>query len=1603
MVTIHIEQRLQKIGKRDIHQYLRNCPLFIKIDKRIFIYSISNFFKFYDWNSRSRLFYFKIFFGILIFLLVIHYNELDLIMRPILELTMSQTNTDIAQNVPKIKTFPDDQPIIDTFYCEKCYDMIIYFIDECDFLSWKSTKFERSSKKFEKSYIDYRLRLDDLQFIYDELKADKEALDEEFQLLQQRALTTEMSHVTKTTTVNDTKKTSKIILSLDDMKLDDAENMDSKNPKSISLDLDSFDKYFLNSHITLNRSHLQLMFDYLAKMIINRQKNSKIVLVNQTDTKSIRYDSDFDMRKDELLDADEHLRTELKKSRDLNQNLELKIKNLTESNRILTETNFNLVEETTKLGCSLNDKIEAELKQVKEELRHEKEQSVKIVSENENFKNEIQQIYETLEIQNHLIKNSENTGKLLADKDNDIIQLRTKLDQISKEHDDYIFLTDEKIKKLKLEMCEKNENCFKIEQEMAQLKEKNQMLVSHFQYELSTITEEYRKNLSEAEQRTQETGANKNFELERENLKKQIEGLKSKLEESVAQKASQKNEFEKLIDQKCQEISAEHEDLVKKLNTQMEELRSKIKNSQDECTHYKTELESALNKIINLSTNNTELHNVVSEEEEMMTQDRKTMENLHLEVAELKKSLELANAEIKKLNDDKNRKASEECMDVDMETDEPLILLNETNSDLGLLKQQITERESEITRLRSELSKMEQSNQILNAEFGRMRQFFESELAESKTKHDQKVELLNNKINEISNEKISLENELKNDKNNMETNTQKLIDLESKLAENENQIENFKLKISSLETDKLMVESTKDQESQNCAKLQSEIDILKTELDHEKANNEKKFFQKEELIQDLETKLEHSKQLIQTLNEKIEDLEIQKGELESNSENLRKSHDLDKDNSRIFQEQIQNLKLKYDQYVSENEAKISCLENQSSELIRSLEMFKSENADKQSSLESSSEELRVLREKFDLLSHEHNFVKQQKENEILDMNNKLAEWNQRYEQAISDWHQEEKLAFAEIEQIKEENKNKTNELDCLSQRYKTLTSESESNILCYQQKLEKYSTQIEVLTVELNNFKNKFDERESILENLKVELDTTLVGKSELESKVVEMEEANNRITHEKNSLITVKSDLEQAHLRLENENMELRKDIYRLRSDLHNLRETQDFGVTNSEILSSENEDLLAKLDETRQKLELQTNESNNRIRDFENQVQILNSKLEEVNREHEIYVNQTKCQMEQYENIKQYLEKNLAQNLEKIKDLESQLAELNQRQTNYSQQIELEITNLRNENHKLDTALKENSNMHENFVRDSEQIILELGQKYECLKRDNEEKMEQMTAEFEVARSKFKSDIDNLQSEVNKYEAQKTELECLIQKLNEAHEDKIVQFECKIKDYEKENESIKFEHEKKFCQEKTIFDQTVKQYDEKIDQLEQKICQYQQIKSNLESNLENFEKEEVLSKQKIDQLQSQLETLSQNHQIHCQETKTVISNLESHIAQLNQSIEAINGEKKCLQSQIESLDQQINSDAVKFQACVDEIQTKLNDSKKAYDCLMSESEQKITSMNQVIKEYESNKQLMDSNFKKLNEQMESVCQKHSEYVTEMETKMRDTQSQLE
>jgi len=141
------------------------------------------------------------------------------------------------------------------FYCSKCYDMVSYFLNECETLSPKAKKFKKEYFKWKKYSRDIKNEYETLEFDYQEVKTQKEDLKERYKMLESllNAKETSIKPILENQREHKYKR-EKIIQGNEIVKC---------NSISTTIHLDM--KLLTNQFFRMSSTNPQVVFDYLRK------------------------------------------------------------------------------------------------------------------------------------------------------------------------------------------------------------------------------------------------------------------------------------------------------------------------------------------------------------------------------------------------------------------------------------------------------------------------------------------------------------------------------------------------------------------------------------------------------------------------------------------------------------------------------------------------------------------------------------------------------------------------------------------------------------------------------------------------------------------------------------------------------------------------------------------------------------------------------------------------------------------------------------------------------------------------------------------------------------------------------------------------------------------------------------------------------------------------------------------------------------------------------------------------------------------------------------------------------------------------------------------
>jgi len=244
----------------------------------------------------------------------------------------NKIKSDVAAAGESNAAAEDDTLKNNDFYCEKCYEMLNYFIDECQTMAPKVSTLKKNYSLCKKDKEHYRNTLDTLQFDYDEMRAQKEDFEERYSILIKSLSKAKISP--KTATENEPVFVNELKRKLTEK----LEKLESKpvDTEEINGQLEKYESVEVVNTITLDLNYLTKQF--FSETKINSQKileyfGRKILEAKESDHKrhlEIKYEPSS---KKKCTDSDIVLRSEIKELQTQLKEAKAKIEMLEKQNR----------------------------------------------------------------------------------------------------------------------------------------------------------------------------------------------------------------------------------------------------------------------------------------------------------------------------------------------------------------------------------------------------------------------------------------------------------------------------------------------------------------------------------------------------------------------------------------------------------------------------------------------------------------------------------------------------------------------------------------------------------------------------------------------------------------------------------------------------------------------------------------------------------------------------------------------------------------------------------------------------------------------------------------------------------------------------------------------------------------------------------------------------------------------------------------------------------------------------------------------------------------------------------------------------------------------
>ncbi|MCQ2816723.1 MAG: hypothetical protein MJ252_05590 [archaeon] len=1063
---------------------------------------------------------------------------------------------------------------------------------------------------------------------------------------------------------------------------------------------------------------------------------------------------------------------------------------LLDHSKIITNQNISDIENLINEGKSkledLNKKIE--------EVQTDKE---KLSSDLEDKKNKLNKlIEETNSLKEHNQSESENLSKLIEEKTGQIQKLKEKLSQIESEGK-----TNYKDLKEKLDKAEKQKS--KIEME-------NTKISSNFEREKVLMEqkiiflEKNLKQLQEQRERQQSryngrTTLNLRASGRTEEQKAKIENCEAKVKELSKEVTTLEDniiDIETKILQKQKKIDNEQQ----KLNSLKEEYESNLKALADE----KKQINEEIFDLKNPTSNPEEDEETIAfnnEIEELKIKKEQMDEEYNLNEADLKSQLNKLNNELavlklsseiseKKITEFKNQIQTDK-----VDFDKYVKVLTENND--KLLKQYeacIKETADLKQEQEKEINSINESNAAKIKELTDEKENLAKELAAA-------VEEKNEKINELKEKLRQTEEEI-------------LPNIKSKIAELEINIEESKedISITKKNNKEAMDEINLDHDTRIqdlLAKTREEIEDAnnknESSINEIRKNCELEKEETEAQIQDMIAASQEELQKIEEENEaKLNEIEREKNEkideLQMNLDDLEKMHEnYVNDTEREMALKIQKIE-SLKNFLAEAQNSLKRIQEQNLISIKNqMERFEAEKNDLL-------ERIKKLKEENEACNEELNSLKvsnEEKEKIFEEQNEKLNELKQSIQ--------------SEKERIEEEVKNLNKELQEKINNYNEITSHFLKEISLKDQSINFSNDKLNDLKLTLDEFKAscqmKIDAAKEEITNefslkiTKAENDLNEINEllSQIRSQMKDLEakfkEEKEKLTKEKEMLIEKLAELTEKK-KLLTESLE--KERENTQKIIVNL--TNEFKLKN-DMLQKENEALQSKL----KKIEADYTELN---AVYEKDSNLFLNKFANLEEQKKMAETELKNLKAQYDANMDELQKKILEGRERLKAIYTKSIE--QREAAYNAQIanaentfntKYNEVNMQNKNLMIENkTLRDKIEKYENSSNDLHDIEIKLKAQldlekkvktqYETINNNQDKKIEELNSRLENQRSTYLSKIEELENKLQEYEGKKNDanIENVKQKVaNERNKENNVNLIQNLKEKIMELEKIK------------------------------------------------------------------------------------------------------------------------------------------------------------------------------------------------------------------
>ncbi|XP_076801700.1 uncharacterized protein LOC143446089 isoform X2 [Clavelina lepadiformis] len=1066
---------------------------------------------------------------------------------------------------------------------------------------------------------------------------------------------------------------------------------------------------------------------------------------------------------------------------------------------------------------------------------------------------------------------------------------------------------EEESKSLKLEIEALQDSLSLAENKMVDLNFKMKENDETYQHKLYEADEKYQLMLNDHEEAKIKYENEVNSEKEKNEI----------LQERLDSQASDVRNLTSMLEGQIQEANHHHQEATASLEKKMQDLEMLLQAERQKVVDQNAELQDSQHQL-------SDLQNKFAEKEKWETEAREKSqlcEQLSASCSVLEERLQESLKQA--------RAAEEELFTLKSEFLNTCERLEQREELVQQLGAEVTKYNDEIRQLKETLQ-LESERQI-----NELNSLVESQAAE----RDEQLQAANNRIIELSNEVKLVRDKYEAEKNenfskveDMENELNKMksmkFDLEEQLYDMQKKEESWMTTSSQLEQ-KVKELTEKSNQSQlessmhddEVVRLTEELNKSKQEaqhaLDDQAAKHDAQKEKAKKIVRAQQIQMKHVKEEKEKLDEEVKRL---RGEISTKDkvleENLQK-HGNNNDKMSSLVQQIQEL---------EQELIASQRKNEEAEILSTS--LKEQVSSLMLSSQDESQFRDEMKSELTSIVEQHKLAEaswQTKLNEATNLNDRLAENEQKMSQQLQERKQEQASLLETHQSLKEELHDAHAKLNHLSSSLEEKQKEDSTSL----QKISSLEKDIESLHAERNEFLNKVDE----LEQLKTSLSLSLQQITD-ENRLLSSSKEDNLST-----LQQLEMDLKQSNLFLEEQQEIVQSKTAELDAALHKITESES-NVVNLQV----------KLNEAYQQYTNDEDKFDEASNQFKSKIVELQQEISDAK---DATLEQEKLVLSLQEERNSFAEMLKTEKEEKASLEESQ----RMKEANSLEEQKVLLDSLRSTIQDLNLALQESREDLDAGKAQIASLVEELKVK--------DEKLEEYAQKHNIVKESMQQKSDENLAELRKLSDSH---QILVSELN-SKSNELQQIHQELSSIKEEKETLGYE----FRNITSRKDAELFEMKENLISYEVKLDEAAKQKERLESSVKSTSTDAENLKNELDALKSNVASLSSElHEVQCESGRTgdMLQNKTSDLESASQRINLLQNEVSNLNEQLVAMEQ-LREENISFNKMKEDLLNELSKLKEdsvngdqevaKLRMLLEEEEQKKHKVEMLLKEEES------------------------------------------